>query len=680
MANRTIGVQYQWSSSGMNQMGDVIAKFTNLNAAASTFVGVSQSLAVASGSLMGAGYGMLKPFLEMRQYLFGMGLEYERMIVQIEGMVGSGAKAAQMYKNIAKAAQDVPDAFVNVLRGMQEFTKMGIDVQKTYGSVASAFGDITITASTALSGLASRFGASLDTVAGHLKTAVTMGRADYLEYWVGPLEVQAMQMAGVFVGTWQQQFDKAVAHLGKRFSHFSKSLTFSIGGITQNLKDMGQTINNAIIGIATRSGVYEMVRKGFERMFNVLNAFFDPTKVDGWGVTFQHIFQDIVGPAVKFLTDLMEKAAIMTVKFAKWFSAPEHRKLVVFWGKAIGVAGLVMVAAGAFLLLGKMALFAMGSMLSLAPILLLLGAFAVAGLLMFNGFRSGWLDAKNTVGGIKNWIIETMEWASNFFTVMWDIIANGTKKGTAVVHREAWNKLGPKSQNFLFGFLEVWTKMINGFQAVMLKIKDLGGISGIFEKIWGGFKSFYDILKFIDKNIISFADALKYLAVIWVSYKLAAMLTGLATSLGAVGLVSSLNPIGAALIIIAASLYTIYQLATNIQRAGGLKAFLFEVPSLFYGRDPLSFYKDRAWADKQQYKYDQNNKVLPQGTPTAPVGLDYSGVAGSTAPTTQVVHNYGDMNIIKPELMSKEQMVNLWESYMKEVTYQKTFQDGKNHE
>jgi hypothetical protein len=481
MANRdyTIGITQRFDAKGMDQMNRSADSFNRMSEAADRFIAKGVGLAAVAASVGAAGAMMLGPFERMRQEIFDTGTFYEKINVEIRGLLGGNKKLAdEMFSTLARASVDIPYSFRELLSGMKEFIFLGINVKKTYGEIQGSLLKTSATGATAMAGLAAASGASFETIAHDVALAIGAGRADYLTHWIGGLNAQMLQMSGAFIGTYQMQYDNVMKYLNKRYGQFSLELSRTFTGIMQNFRDLKEMFLVGFLDIFNRHSAFGEIRKIMADALQTLSDFFLGGKIPMMANAMKkttnvmkelgNTVSTIVMPLLKAMGPVITELTRLIIRFTTWFSAPEHRKLVAFLGRGLGLMGLLLSVTAAFIAFQASINLAQGALLrfgvtlqgSISAAVGRFFFFAAAFYMLVQAYYHNWGNVKVLVDGVIKWIISKMEWVADFFTVITDIWANNFGEGITKVDKAAWDKIGPMGQKFAKGFF-VFTDAFN---------------------------------------------------------------------------------------------------------------------------------------------------------------------------------------------------------------------------
>jgi hypothetical protein len=463
----------------MDQMNKSAESFNRMSDAADRFISKGIGLAAVAVSVAGAGRLMLAPFERMRREIYDTGTFYEKINVEIRGLLGGNKKLAdEMFSTLARASVDIPYSFREMLSGMKEFIFLGINVKKTYGEISGTMAKTSATGATAMAGLAAASGASFEQISHDVALAIGSGRADYLTHWIGGLNAQMLQMSGAFIGTYQMQYDSVMKYLNKRYGQFSIELSRTFTGIMQNFKDLKDMFIVGFLDIFNKHSAFGEIRKIMAEALQTLSDFFLGNKIPmmaGAMKTTGNIMKEMANtinamvlPVIKVMGPIIRELTRLIIKFTSWFAAPEHRKIIAFLGRGLGLLGLLLAVTAAFIAfqatinLTRGALLRFGITLqgSISAAIGRFFFFSSAFYMLVQAYYHNWGNVKVLVDGVIKWIMAKLEWVADFFTVITDIWANNFGEGITKVDKAAWDKIGPMGQKLAKGFF-VFTDAFN---------------------------------------------------------------------------------------------------------------------------------------------------------------------------------------------------------------------------
>lgn len=521
MAERVLGTVFTFRAEGLPQVQQSVRGFTSMSSALDGFVGKTMQLGASGAAIAGFGYAITRPLNLLKQSFFEVGASFENIMLRFESMSKrTGASASQMFDFVAAAAYNIPYSFDEALEVTQQFDMMGVKLNKTYGEMKQLGETVPITYANAMSGLAAKSGATFTQVAHHIRSAIQAGRADFLEYWIGPAETQMMKMSGVFVGTWQEQFDKVINYLGPRFAGFSAKMSESLESTMIGFSDLRKRVLADIAGVTNPSarGTFW----GLERMLAItlrdLTMFFYKTneampKALGYGAKLGSLFSDILLPLQMqfiretkggefFLGGMAAKAMEKFQTFIKWLVAPENRQAIVNISRFAIALGYLSIAFGTWLTVMRIVIPLFGMFVTMAaPFTLSFGLIAAAALMAINILRTNWKAGAVSFVGVLDWLKVKLDWAANFFKIAFQIMTGAGVGGRgAWVSEAAWSALGPKSQAALLSFMRGWLWLKDHILIVINFIRDHW--KGFVNVLVGSFNFIVDKLKWMGKHWI----------------------------------------------------------------------------------------------------------------------------------------------------------------------------------
>lgn len=527
MSEHVIGVHHKYKSEGLEKLAQTSKAYDALTASAQRFTTASLKLGVAGAAIAGIGYTAAKPLLFLKNVLLTIGTDFESMNIQMRGLMGGNQKAADEYFGfLRQAAVEIPYSFKEAQEAMKEFVFMGIDVKKQYDVKTVVDGVIknTATGIQALSGLASASGTTLSVIGHDLQLAITQGRADYLSHWIGPLQTQAMQMSGTFIGTWQQQWDKAIKWIGTKYAQESSNLARSYMGLIEGLSDLKIQFWENLLNLKATTGAFYELRFALSSTFERVNSMLFITKAGakGYGAMttamqkLSEMLSNILLPYVRIIDKAISSLTTKVEKLVAWATGPKIKPMLEFWGK-VGLAGSIFVAVGALITFGATLVgigaeiyefvaawgvisggFAMISSFLTGPGLLIAGVLILIDQVFFKAEGSWFRFFDKIKTGFEGLI--------SFFKIQFQIWDSVTGKGTAKFNEKDWNKLNPLGKDLSLDFIGVASRIKFGDSSA---VKDsvgtiLGGMFGetLSASISGavkiGFKSGVDSLNSVE--------------------------------------------------------------------------------------------------------------------------------------------------------------------------------------
>jgi hypothetical protein len=470
-----LGVVHKFIAQGYDKMLSTKAAFDNLTESAERFTAASLQLGAAGASIAAIGYAAASPLLYLRHVLMTVGLEFESMNVQMLGLMGGNQKAADSYFSFLRnASEEIPYSFKEAVDAMKEFTFMGIDIKKQYDVKTVTDGIVrnSITGIQAISGLAAASGTSLSTIGHDLQLAITQGRADYLAHWIGPLKAQAMQMSGVFIGTWQQQWDKAIKWIGDRYAQESSNLARTYSGLLTGVTDMIERLQGGLLGLNSSSSAFTLLRVELGKAYDKWREFLTPAgskNSDGLSDSVHKLSEILSGALMPSIQLAAKGVGFLTEKFiqlVQWATSDRMRPIITSWGR-IGLAGSVLIAVGSFIILGGVIVGLMGKLVMFSGMISAMGimftttfwvpiAALTAGLVIIERV---FFSAEGSLTRFVERIRTGFEAVGAFFKVVFQTWENAVPGGVSTVSTAAWNKLSDYWKNKVFDFLDLTNKI-----------------------------------------------------------------------------------------------------------------------------------------------------------------------------------------------------------------------------